>query len=104
MKHAAKLLNSTAVGLWLWPNPFEELSLDQRLKRSDGSGRKQRGLHRPRKPRQRTERFIHGGGLVTRLNHAVHAFGIATFFAVARPGGRFHQLVEGAGITVLQQI
>src|SRR5277367_6251403 len=65
---------------------------------------KQRGAHGGKESAERTERVVHGAGFVAAVHHAIGALGIAALGAVALPFGLAHQLVEGIGVAVLQEV
>src|SRR6185436_19776436 len=73
------------------------------LTKRDSRG-KERCFYSPCKTCQRTKCVIHGGSFVTRVNHAVRAFGIAALCAIVLPRGCFHQLDECSSIAILEQI
>src|SRR5581483_8445703 len=53
---------------------------------------------------ERAEGVVHRGGLVPAVHHAVTALVVAALLAVVLPRRGLHQLLEGAGVTLLQEI
>ncbi len=57
-----------------------------------------------RNPLERAERIVHRRRFISAVDHAIGALGIARLGAVLVPLGLAHQLFEGVGVAVLQQV
>src|SRR5262249_47630927 len=65
-----------------------------------GQGEQGRLAERP----ERAEGLVDGGGLVPAVHHAVPALLVPALAPVALPLGGLHQLAEGLGVALLEQI